>query len=235
MNPVIGKIRKELIALSNPKTKESTQRFFKKKILQYGIKSADTRKISKAYFNEVKAIPKERIFILIEELFKSGYLEESIIASIWTESLTKKYVQKDIVTFEDWINSYISNWATCDTFCNHAVGNLIMMYPEHISYLKRWAKSNNMWLRRAAAVSLIVPAKKGHFINDIFEIANILLTDEEDLVQKGYGWMLKVAANNHEKAVFDFVILNKAIMPRTALRYAIEKMPLERRRLAMSK
>ena len=68
------------------------------------------------------------------------------------------------------------------------------MFPNQVSTLKKWAKSKNMWMRRAAAVSLIIPAKKGLFLKDIFEIADILMMDKEDLVQKGYGWMLKEAS-----------------------------------------
>lgn len=87
------------------------------------------------------------------------------------------------------------------------------MYPAFLAELKRLAKSDNRWVRRAVAVSLIVPARKGMFLNDVFEIADTLLTDKDDLVQKGYGWMLKVAANKHEQAVFDYVVANKAVMP----------------------
>jgi 3-methyladenine DNA glycosylase AlkD len=107
------------------------------------------------------------------------------------------------------------------------------MYPEYLSGLKRWALSKNRWMRRAAAVSLIVPAKQGKFLKDVFEIADILLLDREDMVQKGYGWMLKVAANKHEKEVFDYVMKKKSVMPRTALRYAIEKMPKDLKAKAM--
>jgi len=76
-------------------------------------------------------------------------------------------------------------------------------------------------------VSLIMPARKGMFLKDIFEIADILLLNTDDMVQKGYGWMLKVASEKHQKEVFDYVMSKKAVMPRTALRYAIEKMPRE--------
>ena len=109
------------------------------------------------------------------------------------------------------------------------------MYPEHLEDLKKWAKSSNRWVRRASAVSLIIPARKGKFLNHIFEIANILLLDKDDLAQKGYGWMLKAASQAHQKEVFDYVIKNKAIMPRTSLRYAIEKMPKELKAIAMNK
>ena len=63
----------------------------------------------------------------------------------------------------------------------------------------------------------------------------MLIDDRDDLVQKGYGWMLKEASRMHQKEIFDYVLRNRKIMPRTALRYAIEKMPDELRREAMKK
>lgn len=109
------------------------------------------------------------------------------------------------------------------------------MYPEYLSGLKKWSLSKNRWVKRASAVSLIVPAKKGKFLKDIFEIADILHSDGDDMVQKGYGWMLKVASQAHQKEVFDYVMSKKTTMPRTALRYAIEKMPPELKAKAMAK
>ena len=109
------------------------------------------------------------------------------------------------------------------------------MYPELISVLKSWTISGNRWMRRGAAVSLIVPARKGKFLDDILEIACALLTDSDDMVQKGYGWMLKVTSQSHQKEIFNFVMSNKNEMPRTALRYAIEKMPEEMRKEAMKR
>lgn len=90
-------------------------------------------------------------------------------------------------------------------------------------------------MRRASAVSLIDPAKKGLFLKDIFEISDILFLDKDDLVQKGYGWMLKAASQVHEEMVFKYVMKNKKAMPRTALRYAIEKMPKALKEKAMEK
>lgn len=133
------------------------------------------------------------------------------------------------------MGQYVSNWASCDTLCNHTVGGFLEDYPQFIPRLRDWARSENRWLRRAAAVSLIVPARRGLFLEDIFAIADILLMDEDDLVRKGYGWMLKAASQAHLNEVFDFVMKHKTIMPRTALRYAIEKMPEEMRKRAMEK
>ena len=67
------------------------------------------------------------------------------------------------------------------------------------------------------------------------ELADILLLDKDDLVQKGYGWMLKAASQSHQQEIFDYVIRNKTTMPRTALRYAIEKMPKELKTIAIEK
>ena len=72
-------------------------------------------------------------------------------------------------------------------------------------------------------------------MSEIFEIADILLEDLDDMVQKGYGWMLKVASQIHQKQVFTYVMKHKSQMPRTALRYAIEKMPKDLKAKAMEK
>jgi 3-methyladenine DNA glycosylase AlkD len=80
---------------------------------------------------------------------------------------------------------------------------------------------------------LIIPARKGKFLKEILEIASLLIKDKDGLVQKGYGWMLKVASQSHQQEIFDFVMKNKSSMPRTALRYAIEKMPTDLKELAM--
>lgn len=125
--------------------------------------------------------------------------------------------------------------ASCDTLCNHTAGTLVELFPDFIEDLKRFTSSENRWVKRAAAVTLIIPARKGLFLEHIFEIADILLLDPDDLVQKGYGWMLKAASQAHQEEVFQYVMKNKGIMPRTSLRYAIEKMPEELRKRAMER
>ncbi|MDR1585051.1 MAG: DNA alkylation repair protein, partial [Prevotellaceae bacterium] len=161
--------------------------------------------------------------------------EEAVVACIFSEALHRQYEPADFKTFERWVRKYVNNWADCDTLCNHTIGTFVMMYPACINELKKWAESPERWVKRAAAVSLIIPARKGLFLQDIFEIANTLLLDKDDMVQKGYGWMLKAASQAHQQEVFDYVISKKAVMPRTALRYAIEKMPEELRVEAMKK
>jgi 3-methyladenine DNA glycosylase AlkD len=234
MSMIIQKVRKELRENADEKTKKSFQRFFKERVVFYGVKSAVVVKIAKENFKQIKDLPKEKIFDLCEELFKSGYCEEAWVAANWANWI-KKYERDDFEIFEKWIEKYIDNWAECDTLCNHTVGDFIEQYPVYIKRLKKWTKSKNRWVKRAAAVSLIVPARRGKYLKDVFEIADKLLEDQDDMVQKGYGWLLKEASRIHQKEVFDYVVKNKKIMPRTALRYAIEKMPADLRKKAMER
>ena len=235
MDPVISQIRKELKNHADPEIQKTSQRFFKEEIHCYGIKTATVIAIAKKYWKLIKGESKPEIFAICEELYQSGYIEESFIVSNWAHALSGRYEREDLLVFRHWIDTYITNWASCDGFCNHTMGDFIEQYPEYIDELKRWTVSKNRWTRRAAAVSLIIPAKHGKFLNESIEIADLLLTDGDDMVQKGYGWLLKEASRKHQKEVFDYVMKNQKVMPRTALRYAIELMPKDLKAEAMRK
>ena len=193
MDPVIARIREDLKNRADPEIQRTTRRFFKEEVSCYGIKTAAVIAIAKTYWKEVRARDKQEIFGLCEELYRSGMMEEAFIVSNWVPNLAERFEPEDIAVFRRWINTWITNWAACDSFCNHTVGDFIEKYPEFIGELKQWTQSDNRWMRRAAAVSLIVPAKHGKFLNDAIEIAALLLTDRDDMVQKGYGWLLKEA------------------------------------------
>jgi len=235
MQTILTQLRRELHLLADPAIIESSRRFSKEPITLYGVRAPAIHKLSKTTFKEIKGLPKSDIFNLCEELWRSGYHEEAAIACNWAYELRKSYTPEDFAVFEKWVNNYVSNWAMCDGLCNHPVGELIMRYPELLPNLKIFTQSENRWVRRAAAVSLIIPARRGKFLPDILEIADLLLTDPDDLVQKGYGWMLKAASETHQQEIFDYVLRQKAVMPRTALRYAIEKMPKKMKAEAMAK
>lgn len=231
---IITRIRSELKSNADVKTKASFQRFFREEAKFYGVKSGIVAKIAARYWKEIKDKDKVEILSLCEQLYRSDISEEAFIANNWAERFTFMKAE-DIVVYEQWINKYINNWAKCDGLCNHAVGDLISKYPEKVNVLYKWAKSNNRWMRRAAAVSLIVPAKKGKFLKDAFRISDMLLMDKDDMVQKGYGWLLKEESRTEQKEVFLFVMERRDRMPRTAFRYAIELMPKEKKDKAMQK
>lgn len=225
----------ELKAKSTEQNKKTAQRFFKHDIRVYGVRSAEVGQISKEAIPWTKSWTKEEIFELAQELWKSGIMEETFIACSIGMSVQKKFSASDLPLFTHWIDQYIDNWASCDTFCNHTIGTMLMKFPELRPDVISWSKSKNVWMRRASAVSYIVPARKGLYLEDMFEIAEILLLDQEDMVQKGYGWMLKVASSKYLDEVFQYVMQRKAVMPRTALRYAIEKMPDAMKKEAMQR
>jgi len=232
---IISAIRQELEQQVDARTRDSFQSFFKEKVTAYGVKIATVNRIASKYFRDVKPLGKIEIFALCEGLLKPDYMEEAFIAFEWAYRLRGEYQPEDFVVFENWLNNYVNNWAKCDTLCNHTIGSFVEKYPQYIANLKGWTSSENRWLRRASAVTFVLPARKGQFLEDVFQIADSLLQDGDDLVQKGYGWMLKEASKPYQKEVYDYVMCNNKLMPRTALRYAIEKMPEDLRRSAMGK
>lgn len=235
MDNMLSNIREALQQHADDETRQSGQRFFKEEVQILGVKSKDLGEIARAHYKMLAEKDKDEIFGLCNVLFQSGMMEEAIIACRWSYFLHKQYQQSDFSIFELWIKNYVNNWAVCDTFCNHTVGSLIIMYPEILSSLKKWTSSENRWVRRGAAVSLIVPARRGLYTDHIFEIADSLLTDSDDMVQKGYGWMLKVAGQTYPDEIFRFVMDRRSVMPRTSLRYAIEKLPARMKKDAMQR
>jgi len=224
-----------LIDLSSAHRRNSTISFFKHEIKCYGVSNPDSQKIGRAYILKLKEHTKEFVWALCEELFRSEYLEESLIACQIAFAQKKCFTESDFNIFEDWVKKYINNWAECDTFCNKVIGEMMFRFPNTVKRVKSWSLSQNLWVRRASAVSFIYPGKRNTYVEDQFDIALILMEDKEDMVQKGYGWMLKVLSQVRQQEVFDFVQTYKTRMPRTALRYAIEKMNAHYRTEAMRK
>ena len=235
MFQILERIRAELRANANEKTIASYQHFFKEAVKFYGVSLGTVDKIANNYWKEIKSLEKQEIFNLCEDLFRSDYSEEAVVASVWTPKLTNQFEPTDLALFKRWIDTYINDWAKCDGFCNHTIGNFVAKYPESINEIVSWTASTNRWMKRAAAVSLIIPARKGQFLKEVFTISDRLLPDKDDMVQKGYGWMLKEASKLHQDEVYQYILQHRQDMPRTALRYAIEKMPKELKTEAMKR
>jgi 3-methyladenine DNA glycosylase AlkD len=234
-NQILERLRADLRANADEKSIANYQRYFKETVKFYGLSMSAANKIANNYWQEIKTLSKSEIFGLCEDLYRSDYSEEAAVASEWAPKLTGQFAPADLAMFKRWIDAYLNDWAKVDGFCNHTVGNFVQKYPAGIGEIVRWTASSNRWLKRAAAVSLIIPAKKGLFLNEIFIISDRLLTDKDDMVQKGYGWMLKEAATLHRDEVYHYVLKHRSDMPRTALRYAIEKMPPDLKSGAMKR
>jgi 3-methyladenine DNA glycosylase AlkD len=247
---IVAAITREFKAAADPKYRESVRRFFKEPIDVYGVRSSDTRRISQEYFKQVKHLPKREVFEICEQLhgglghdpkcrtFRScpaPKYEEHGIAFSWAGKLSAQFEPYDFRMFERWLKLYVSNWAACDTLCGGPLGEFLLRFPQFLPRVQKWARSKNRWLRRASAVALIPAVKLEKYLPEAFETADILLEDHDDMVQKGYGWLLKEIANTRPQEVLDFVLERKAKMPRTALRYAIEKMPAAWKKRAMAR
>ncbi len=232
---MISYIHSELNSIATPERKKGMEYFFKHEISAFGVSNPDTQNIGREVIRKIKSNKwyKSDIWNLAEELFKNGSIEESLMACQIVFAFKGKFEINDFQRFESWVSQYIDNWAECDTFCNKTIGEMLFKFPELQYQVRDWSGSSNLWMRRAAAVSFIYPAKRNLFVETQWEIALLLLEDKEDMVQKGYGWMLKVLSGQRQEDVFEFVMKYKSRMPRTALRYAIEKMPESLRRLAL--
>ena len=232
---IIKEVQCALRKLSDKKAQTSSERYHKEEVKYLGVKVPEVRKISKEFYKKAKRLPKKEMFKECEKLLKSSYEEEKLVGFDWAFQRKKEFSEEDFKIFQSWLKKYVSNWAICDECCSHVLGFFILQFPKFIKKTKTWAKSKNMWVRRAAAVALIPSVRRDKNIEMAFEIANILFHDPEDLVQKAYGWLLKETSKIYPERVFEYVLSHKKDMPRTALRYAIEKLPAEKKKIAMKK
>ena len=235
---IIQEIRHRLEGYSSPE--ERRKRVHWEKQYQevpkfYGVSTPIVRKLSSEFFQKIKKKQKQEMLQLCGYLLESGYSEERTIAFDWAFRLRKTYEKTDFRFLETWLMKYVHGWGACDDLCTHALGASIYQFPTFTQRVREWTRSRNRWVRRASAVSLIYSVRRKRHLGAVLETADALLTDQDVMVQKGYGWMLKEASNNYPKEVFAYVMKNKQEMPRTALRYAIEKLSPELRRKAMKR
>jgi 3-methyladenine DNA glycosylase AlkD len=231
---MIRRIRSDLKRQAEKTYREGAERYFQGTITLYGVRSFKVRRTSARYYKLVKDLAKREIFDLGGELLQSGYAEENMIAFDWAYRLRKKYETRDFKVFESWLRKYVANWGSCDDFCRHAFGAFVYRYPEFLDKVMKWTRSRNRWLKRGAGVIMIYSLHRGEHLDVAFRIANMLLDDDDYLVQNGYGWMLKEASIRFPGDVFKYVVQHQKMMPRRALRYAIERFPPEKRRVAMA-
>lgn len=199
---------------------------------------ATLRKISSKLWMEMKSrgVPDfDLVLGICADLLKLWTSEYRVIAFDWCFRMKKNYRQLHYSTFEDWAKTYLTTWGSVDDYCTHTMGYFLYIYPELAGKVKKWVESENPWVRRAAAVTFIYGLRRGVFLEHAFDVANQLLTDDHKYVQWGYGWMLKEATKHFLDEVSEYVMQKKHIMPRCALRYAIEKMPKDFKAKAMER
>ena len=223
------KAREEIRALANKEIAQHSLRFFKTDKGEYGhgdlflgVRAPKIRLIAKKHFD---------ISITdMQILIRSKYHEERFLGLI---ILVNKYAKtKDKKNrnqlYKIYVSSfkYINNWSLVDVTCPHVTGKHLIDKDRTILY--KWAKSEDLWTKRIAMVSTFSFIRKND-LEDTFKIAEILLHDEHDLIHKAVGWMLREAGKRDLKREETFLKKYYKTMPRTMLRYAIEKFPETKR------
>ena len=133
--------------------------------------------------------------------------------------------------WKQWLaENHSANWATTDAICGSLIGPLLVAEPTLVARMPAWSRHPNMWVRRASMVALIPSVRKGAMLDVAYGIARRLHADREDLIQKAAGWMLREAGKTDPIRLERYLRAHGAIIPRTTVRYAIERFPPSKRR-----
>lgn len=199
------------------------------------IKTGKVRSISAHTFKTIEDKDISHVLSLCTQLLEQRDWALGVIAYDWAFGVRKQYSKDTFPIFERWLIEFVTDWNDCDDFCTHAFGELLSQYNDLFDLTTKWVEHSNFAVRRAAAVILIYPINKNRYAAlDPFRVANLLLEDKHDLVQKGYGWTLKVLSQKEPQQVIGYLNARHAAIPRVAFRYAIEKLDDKTKRELMS-
>jgi 3-methyladenine DNA glycosylase AlkD len=204
---------------------EGVQRFFKEEIQSRGWYTAELRKVA---VRLRRAILHEQGFDFLlkvaDQLFNGPIQEEKNMAVMLLENQTVKCGKREFALFESWLDR-ISNWADHDGLVHYLIAPMVADKPARCKHVFRWAKSRSRWHRRAACVALIRGAREKKYFPEIVRLTELLLTDEDDMVQKGLGWLLRETAKFDRKKTVPYLMKIRARTPRLVLRTACETLP----------
>ncbi len=213
----------ELKILATEERRKSNEWFFKTNKGEYGygdiflgVRMPDIRKVAKKFSPKITL--KE-----LTELIQSPIHEVRLCALI---ILVNQYIKGNFSKiFEYYIRqiNFINNWDLVDSSAPYIVGDYLYNNPDERSILFEFVHSENLWVRRISIVSTFTLIKNNQF-NETLQIAKILLNDKHDLIHKAVGWMLREVYKRDQDLIRTFLKQNYAQLPRTTLRYAIERM-----------
>lgn len=232
---MLSDLKKDLQKLSSPEKAKASAWFFKTGAGQYGegdqfigVTVPEQRVVAKKY----KDLP----LVEAEQLLKSTTHEERLVALIILVEQFKKAdgpTKKEIHDFYLSHTDRVNNWDLVDLSAEYIVGGYLVDKPKDVLY--KLAHSESLWERRIAMISTYYYIKQGESKYTL-EIAQILINDKHDLIQKAVGWMLReVGKRCSQEILIKFLDKHAATMPRTALRYAIEHFPEEKRQKYLKK
>ena len=222
-------VRTELLQNGTETWKQAQQRFHKESVKTHGVSLSKVREIARRFTLAWKSLSHTQRLEVCDAL-ASGFSEEAVVATAFYAKLRKGFGAADFPLFENWLEQYVTNWANCDDVCMNLLFPCLANDAGLIPKLTAWRTSNNRWLRRASVVGLVGEAKAGLHLSSILEASDAVADDTEELVQKGAGWLLKVAYAKHPASITGFLFQRKARTSRLVLRYAAEKMSAQDRK-----
>ena len=226
-----AKAKKELKLYANSERAHHSLKFFKTGKGDYGegdkfigVRVPNIRKIAQIY----KSLGLDEI----DKLLKSKIHEERLLALIILANQFKNAIKNDDSNIQQMIYRYyikqydkINNWDLVDASCHIIIGGYLANKPKaNAKLLYDWAKSTHLWKKRMAIISTFSFIRENNFRHTI-EISSLLLNDPHDLIHKAVGWMLREVGKKDKHTLKVFLDDHAASMPRTMLRYAIEKLP----------
>jgi len=224
---VAAQIRRALKDGGSAEHAAGVQWFFKDEIKSHGWYTADLRRAAVRLRRELK---KERgLDFLVEvadHLFSGPVLEERVAAVFLLEKLDAEFGDREFKRFESWLDR-ISSWADHDGLVHYLIAPMVAANPALAKHVFQWTKSRNRWRRRAACVALIRGTRKKMFFPEIQTLSDSLLADQDDMVQKGLGWLLRETAKFDPKRTVPYLMKIRAHAPRLVLRTACETLPAE--------
>ena len=163
-------------------------------------------------------------------LIQDPYLEVKSVGIEVVARHRRDFVPRLLPVWKQWLaRNHSANWATTDAISCYLVGPLLVRYPHLAARMRVWARHRNMWVRRAAAAGLIPSARTGLALDDAYDVARQLHPDPQDLIQKAAGWLLREAGKTDPARLTRYLRANGPSIPRTTVRYAIERFPASTR------
>jgi 3-methyladenine DNA glycosylase AlkD len=166
-----------------------------------------------------------------DALMADRYLEVKSVGIEVVARYRRQFEPRLLSRWKRWLSAnHSTNWATTDTICGMLIGPLLVQHPNLAFHMRAWSKDRNMWVRRASIVGLLPLVRARGDIDHVYEIANRLHADPNDLIHKAVGWALREAGKIDSKRLERYLRANVGAIPRTTFRYAIERFPRSKRR-----
>ena len=231
---VANGIRRALKAGGSPERSSSVQRFFREEVQSHGWRTADLRRAALRWRREILQESDLKFLLQVaDHLFAGTINEDKNVAVLLLENITDKFGDEEFRLLESWLPR-ISNWSDHDALVHYLIAPMVVAKPARASRVFHWAKSRNRWFRRAACVALIQGARRKMLFSEIIRLSATLLSDEDDMVRKGLGWLLRETAKADVQRAVPYLISIRERAPRLVLRTACETLPSTTRKAILT-